>query len=64
MEIQSDPTPDMLAMPRFDDGAIDMQELLRRPTEQVVDAVMDAEADQLCGGGALPGGGHGPARRL
>lgn len=32
MEILSDPTPDMLAMPRFDDGAIDMQELLRRPT--------------------------------
>ena len=57
MEILSDPTPDMLAMPRFDDGAIDMQELLRRPTEQVVDAVMDAEADQLCGGGGLPGGG-------
>lgn len=27
MEILSDPTPDMLAMPRFDDGAIDMQEL-------------------------------------
>ena len=27
MEILSDPTPDMLAMPRFDDGAIDMREL-------------------------------------
>lgn len=52
MEILSDPTPDMLAMPRFDDGAIDMQELLRRLAEQVVNAVMDAEADQLCGGGA------------
>lgn len=39
-------------MPRFDDGAIDMQELLRRLAEQVVNAVMDAEADQLCGGGA------------
>lgn len=36
MEILSDPTPDMLAMPRFDDGAIDMQELLRRFAEQVV----------------------------
>lgn len=24
MEILSDPTPDMLAMPRFDDGAIDI----------------------------------------
>ena len=43
MEILSDPTPDMLAMPRFDDGAIDMQELLRRLAEQVVNAVMDAE---------------------
>lgn len=51
MEILSDPTPDMLAMPRFDDGAIDMQELLRRLAEQVVNAVVDAEADQLCGGG-------------
>lgn len=50
MEILSDPTPDMLAMPRFDDGAIDMQELLRRLAEQVVNAVMDAEADQLRGG--------------
>ncbi len=46
----SDPTPDTLAMPRFDDGAIDMQELLRRLAERVVNAVMDAEADQLCGG--------------
>ncbi|MGO5393613.1 transposase, partial [Collinsella sp. LCP19S3_C9] len=52
MEILSDPTPDMLAMPRFDDGAIDMQELLRRLAEQVAKTVMDAEADRLCGGGA------------
>ena len=52
MEILSDPTPDMLAMPWLDDGAIDMQELLRRLAEQVVNAVMDAEADQLRGGGA------------
>ena len=52
MEILSDPTPDMLAMPRLDDGAIDMQELLRRLAEQVVNAVLNAEADQLCGGGA------------
>lgn len=52
MEILSDPTPDILAMPRFDDGAIDMQELLRCLVEQVANAVMDAEADQLCSGGA------------
>ena len=37
-------------MSRFDDGAVDMQELLRRLAEQVVNAVMDAEADQPCGG--------------
>ena len=37
-------------MSRFDDGTGDMQELLRRLAEQVVNAVMDAEADQLCGG--------------
>lgn len=58
MEILSDPTPDMLAMPRFDDGAIDMQELLRRLAEQVVNAVTDAEADQLCGGGANSRNGY------
>lgn len=58
MEILSSPTPDMLAVPRFDDGAIDMQELLRRLAEQVVNAVMDAEADQLCGGGANSRNGY------
>jgi len=58
MEILSDPTPDMLVMPRFDDGAIDMQELLRRLAKQVVNAVMDAEADQLCGGGANSRNGY------
>ena len=52
MEILSDPTPDMPAMPRLDDGAIGMQELLRRLAEQVANAAMDPEADQLCGGGA------------
>lgn len=36
-------------MPRLDDGLIDMQELLRLLAEQVVNGVMDAEADQLCG---------------
>ena len=45
-------------MPRFDDGAIDMQELLRRLAEQVVNAVTDAEADQPCGGGANSRNGY------
>lgn len=40
----------MLAKPRFDDGAIDMQELLRRLAEQVANDVINAEVDQLCGG--------------
>lgn len=35
-----------------------MQELLRRLAEQVVNAVMDAEADQLCGGGANSRNGY------
>lgn len=38
-------------MPRFDDGAIDMQELLRRLAGQAVNAAMGAEADQLRGAG-------------
>ena len=54
----SDQMPDMLAMPSFDNGAIAMQRLLRRLAEQVVNAVMDAEADQLCGGGANSRNGH------
>lgn len=37
-------------MPRFSDGAIDMRELLPRLAKQVVNAAMDAEADQLSGG--------------
>lgn len=40
MDILSDPTPDMLAVPRFVDGAIDMQELLRCLAERVVNSVM------------------------
>ena len=58
MEILSDPTPDILAMPRFENGAIDMQELLCRLAKQVVNAVMDAEADQLCGVGANSRNGY------
>ena len=45
-------------MPRFDGGAIDMRELLRRLAERIVNAVMDAEADQLCGGGANSRNGY------
>ena len=57
-QILFDSTPDILAMSRFEDGAIDMQELLRRLAGDVANAVMDAEADQLCGGGANSRNGH------
>ena len=40
MEILSDPTPDMLAMPRFVDGSIDMLELLRCLAERVMNSMM------------------------
>ena len=45
-------------MPRFDGGAIDMRVLLRGLAQQVVKAMMDAEADQLCGGGANSRNGY------
>ena len=37
-----------LAMPRFEDGAINLQELFRRMAEDIVNGVMAAEADQMC----------------
>ena len=58
MGILADPTPDMLAMSRFDDGPIDMQELMRRLAEQVLNVIMDAEADQLCSGGITRRNGY------
>ncbi len=36
-------------MPRFGDGSINLQEVLRQLVESVVNEVMSAEADQLCG---------------
>lgn len=38
-----------LAIPRFEDGFVNMQELLRSLAEAVVNEIMSAEADQLCG---------------
>ena len=40
------------AMPRFEDGSVNLRELMRRIAEDVANAIMDAEADQLCAGGA------------
>lgn len=36
-------------MPRFEEGSINLQEVLRQLAEPVVNEVMSAEADQLCG---------------
>ena len=36
-------------MPRFADGFINLQEVLRQLAESVVNEIMSAEADQLCG---------------
>lgn len=44
-------TLDGVTMPRFQDGTTDMQELLRQLAESVVNEIMDAEADQMCGEG-------------
>ena len=38
-----------LAIPRFEDGFVNMQELLRSLAESIVNEIMSAEADQLCG---------------
>ena len=40
------------AMPRFEDGSANLRELMGRIAEDVVNTIMDAEADQLCSGGA------------
>ena len=35
-------------MPRFEDGSVNLRELIRRLVEDVVNVIMDTEADQLC----------------
>lgn len=48
MEIISEAALAAMRMPRFEDGCINMQELIRQLTESVVNEIMDAEADQMC----------------
>ena len=52
MESLAESMPAQAAMPRFEDGSINLGELIRALAEDVVNAIMDAEADQLCAGGA------------
>lgn len=36
-------------MPRFQDGTINLQELIRQLAESIANEIMDTEADQMCG---------------
>jgi len=47
-ERTADVAVEMATMPRFEDGCINLQELLRQLAESVVNEIMGAEADQLC----------------
>ena len=46
------------AMPRFEDGSVNLRELMRRIAEDAVNAIMDAEADRLRAGGANSRNGY------
>lgn len=46
------------ALPRFEEGFINMQELLRSLAESVVNEIMSAEADQLCDATGNSGNGY------
>ena len=50
--------PEKAAIPRSADGMVDIQSPLRLLAEQVVNAIMDEEADQLCGDGANSRNGY------
>ena len=52
MESLAESVREQPAMPRFEDGPVNPRELMRRIAEDAVSAIMDAEADQLCSGGA------------
>ena len=58
MESLAESMPGQAAMPRFEDGSINLRELIRRLAEDVVNAIMDAEADQLCACGANSRNGY------
>lgn len=45
MESLAESMPGQAAMPRFEDGSINLRELMRRQAEDVVNAIMDAEAE-------------------
>ena len=58
MESPAESVREQPAMPRFEDGSVNPRELMRRIAEDIVNAIMDAEADQLCAGGANSRNGY------
>ena len=58
MESLAESVREQPAMPRFEDGSANLRELMRRIAEDVVNAIMDAEADRLCAGGANSRNGY------
>ena len=58
MEGLAESMPEPASMPRFGDGSINLRELIRSLAEDAVNAIMDAEADQLCAGGANSRNGY------
>lgn len=52
MESLAESMREQPAMPRFEGGSVNLRELMRRIAEDAVSAIVDAEADQLCTGGA------------
>ena len=47
MESLAESMPEQATMPRLEDGSINLRELIRALAEDVVNAIMNAEADQL-----------------
>lgn len=58
MESLAESVREQPAMPRLEDGSVNPRELMRRIAEDAVSAIMDAEADQLCSGGANSRNGY------
>lgn len=51
MEILEQMGPDVPEIPRFDDGMVNLQELIRMMAEALVNEIMDAQADEACAEG-------------
>ena len=58
MESLAESVREQPAMPRFEDGSANLRELIRRLAEDVLNAIMGAEANRLCSGGANSRNGY------